>query len=119
MKTSKRSVVVNLGKSVQVGRSAKTKGMLREPREKDAQLKAFETEDLGRQEGLQAVVIRPKGKVTSISLEPDLVQGLKIAGEKRGLGYQTMLKLIVRENIARYSEQGPPAVLKPTRRKRA
>ena len=73
--------------------SAKTKVMLRKPRAKDAQLKAFATEDLGKQDGLRSVIIRPKGKVISISRERDLVQELKLAGETRGLGYPTMLKL--------------------------
>lgn len=72
---------------------------------KDAQLEEFETRDLGadiRTSGVTPVVIRPKGQPTSILLERDLVEQLREKGSKRGLGYQTMLKLIVREHLHEY-----------------
>ncbi len=72
---------------------------------KDAQIEEFETRDLGadiRASGVTPVVIRPKGQPTSIVLEPDLVEQLRVKGRKRGLGYQTMLKLIVREHLHEY-----------------
>jgi predicted DNA binding CopG/RHH family protein len=72
---------------------------------KDAQIEEFETRDLGTDilaSGVTPVVIRPKGQPTSILLEPELVQQLRAKGSKRGLGYQTMLKLIVREHLHEY-----------------
>lgn len=45
-----------------------------------------------------AVVVRPL-RPTSIKLEGDLIARLTQKGKKRGLPYQTMLKLILRENI--------------------
>jgi predicted DNA binding CopG/RHH family protein len=48
------------------------------------------------------VVTRPKSRPTSIVLEPDLVERLREKGAKRGLGYQTMLKVIVREHLDEY-----------------
>lgn len=39
---------------------------------------------------------------TSIVLDDDLVAKLRQKGARRGLGYQTMLKLIVREHVDDY-----------------
>ena len=72
---------------------------------KDAQIEGFEARDLGsdiRASGVTPVVIRPKQQPTSILLEPELVEQLRAKGNKRGLGYQTMLKLIVREHLHEY-----------------
>lgn len=72
---------------------------------KDPQIEEFETHDLGadiRASSVTPLVIRPKGQPTSILLEPDLVEQLRVKGNKRGLGYQTMLKLIVREHLHEY-----------------
>jgi hypothetical protein len=72
---------------------------------KDTQIADFERKDLGadiRTSGVTPIVIRPKSQPTSILLEPDLVEQLREKGSKRGLGYQTMLKLIVREHISEY-----------------
>jgi len=74
-------------------------------RVRDAQLKEFENRDLGNDihaSGVRPVVIRPKSRPTSIVLEPDLVERLREKGAKRGLGYQTMLKVIVREHLDEY-----------------
>jgi predicted DNA binding CopG/RHH family protein len=69
----------------------------------DEQLRAFETQDLG--EDLSRSTSRrvaPRSYPTSIVLDEDLIQRLRETGAKRGLGYQTMLKLIVREHIDEY-----------------
>jgi predicted DNA binding CopG/RHH family protein len=47
-------------------------------------------------------VLRRSTKPTSILLEPDLIETLRRKGAKRGLGYQTMLKLVVREHLDEY-----------------
>jgi len=36
-------------------------------------------------------------------LDKDLIDGLRAAGAKRGLGYQTMLKMILREKLGEYA----------------
>jgi len=73
-------------------------------RMRDAQIEEFEHRDLG--DDLLAsgagVVIRPRTHPTSIVLDTDLVEQLRAKGAKRGLGYQTMLKLIVREQLHKY-----------------
>lgn len=74
-------------------------------RRTDAQVTEFERRDLGddiRASGARPVVIHPKSRPTSIVLEPDLVEQLRAKGAKRGLGYQTMLKVIVREHLDEY-----------------
>jgi uncharacterized protein (DUF4415 family) len=70
----------------------------------DAQIREFERRDLGddiRRSGT-ARVIRRVQKPTSIVLDEDLIDRLREKGAKRGLGYQTMLKLIVREHLEEY-----------------
>lgn len=70
----------------------------------DEQLKEFEGRDLGadiRRSGA-ARVIRRRTTATSILLEEDLVTALRKKAAKRGLGYQTMLKMIVREHLDEY-----------------
>jgi len=72
---------------------------------KDAQLAEFETRDLGadiRRSRVKPVVIRAKPHPTSILLDADLVDRLREKAAKRGLGYQTMLKVIVREHLDEY-----------------
>lgn len=72
---------------------------------KDAQLEEFDKRDLGsdiRASGARSVLIRPKSTPTSIALEPELIERLREKGAKRGLGYQTMLKVIVREHLEDY-----------------
>jgi len=71
----------------------------------DPQLAEFEKRDLGddiRRSGTGRVVRQPTAKPTSILLDEDLVERLRQAGAKRGLGYQTMLKMIVREHLDEY-----------------
>jgi hypothetical protein len=48
-----------------------------------------------------ATVVQPL-RPTSIKLEPELITLLTQKGRKRGLPYQTMLKVILKENIDRY-----------------
>ena len=46
--------------------------------------------------------LKPARKPTSIVLEQQLIEKLREKGAKRGLGYQTMLKLIVLEHVDEY-----------------
>ena len=73
---------------------------------KDTQLKEFEARDLGHDiaRSKAAVVVRPKTRQmpTSIFLDPTLVEKLKSKADKRGIGYQTMLKIIVHEHVDEY-----------------
>ena len=71
----------------------------------DAQVVEFDARDLGgdiRASGSGRVLRRGASKPTSIVLDTELVERLREAGAKRGLGYQTMLKVIVREHIDEY-----------------
>jgi hypothetical protein len=70
----------------------------------DAQVREFERRDLGDdiRASRTARVLRRVPKPTSILLDEDLVERLREKGAKRGLGYQTMLKLIVREHLEEY-----------------
>jgi len=60
----------------------------------------------GRREDIRASrtgrLPRRRAKPTSILLDQDLVEKLRAKGAKRGLGYQTMLKVIVREHLDEY-----------------
>ena len=70
---------------------------------RDLQVEEFEKRDLG--ENIRAAGgLRPIRKTlpTSIVLEPDLIDKLRKKAAKRGLGYQTMLKVIVREHVDEY-----------------
>jgi uncharacterized protein (DUF4415 family) len=82
--------------------AAQNKGRRRGAR--DAQVAEFERRDLGsdiRTAGA-ARVLRRRARPTSIALDDDLVAKLRQKGARRGLGYQTMLKLIVREHVDEY-----------------
>ena len=84
--------------------AAKKTTRTRRVRDAQAQIQEFERRDLGddiRASGA-SVVIRPRAHPTSIVLDEDLVAKLRAMGAKRGLGYQTMLKLIVREQLHKY-----------------
>ena len=73
---------------------------------RDATLREFEERDLGDDIAAAgtARMLRPTRATmpTSIVLEKDLVEKLRAKGAKRGLGYQTMLKVIVREHVDKY-----------------
>jgi predicted DNA binding CopG/RHH family protein len=82
--------------------TARTKGKRLAAR--DAQVAEFERRDLGHDIRKAEVdrVLRQRSKPTSIMLDDDLVARLRQKGARRGLGYQTMLKLIVREHVDEY-----------------
>lgn len=73
-------------------------------RTKDKQLIEFERADLGDdiRASRSGRILRRSVKLTSILLEQDLIERLREKGAKRGLGYQTMLKVIVREHLDDY-----------------
>ncbi|OLC65448.1 MAG: hypothetical protein AUH69_09455 [Actinobacteria bacterium 13_1_40CM_4_65_12] len=86
------------------GSMTKRKSKVRKKAAKrDLQVEEFESRDLGDDiraaGGLRAI---RKTLPTSIVLEQDLVDKLREKGAKRGLGYQTMLKLIAREHVDEY-----------------
>ena len=69
----------------------------------DAQVKEFERRDLGediRRSGSGKMLRR--SRTTSITLDHELIEALRAKGAKRGLGYQTMLKMIVMEHLDEY-----------------
>ena len=70
----------------------------------DPQVEEFEARDLGediRMSGT-ARVLRKRSMPTSIVLEEDLIKKLRDKATSRGIGYQTMLKVIVREHLDEY-----------------
>ena len=73
---------------------------------KDAQVEDFEKHDLGEDiiRSRSAVVIRPRTRQmpTSILLDPAIIEKLKVKAGRRGIGYQTMLKIIVHEHVDDY-----------------
>lgn len=73
-------------------------------RSTDAQLREFEKRDLGDdiRASRAARLLERATRPTSIVLEEDLIEELRRKGAKRGLGYQTMLKLVVREHLGEY-----------------
>ncbi len=76
----------------------------KQTRPRDAQVAEFNRRDLGRdvRAAGTARVVRAAARPTSILLDDDLIRELKVRGAKRGLGYQTMLKVIVREHLREY-----------------
>jgi len=70
----------------------------------DAVLEEFEARDLGEdiEAAGTAVVIRPRAVPTSIVIEPGLIAELRAKAARKGIGYQTLLKMIVREHIDEY-----------------
>ena len=73
---------------------------------KDPVLHEFLTKDLGEDiaRSGSGVMIRPKHRLmaTSILLPPAIIEKLREKAEKRGIGYQTMLKIIVHEHVDEY-----------------
>ena len=45
---------------------------------------------------------RTRQKPTSILLSPDMIAQLRVKAGKRGIGYQTLLKIILYENMGKY-----------------
>ena len=72
----------------------------------DKQVHEFEKRDLGQDiaRSKSAVLVRPRSrqKPTSILLDPAMVNKLKQKAGARGIGYQTMLKIIVHEHVDDY-----------------
>ena len=81
----------------------RSKAVRKKAAKRDLQVEEFESRDLGDDirtaGGLRAI---RKTLPTSIVLDQDLVDKLREKGAKRGLGYQTMLKLIAREHVDEY-----------------
>lgn len=80
-----------------------SKAVQRKAGKRDLQVEEFEQRDLG--DAIRAAGgLRPIRKTlpTSIVLEQDLIDKLRKKAAKRGLGYQTMLKVIVREHVDEY-----------------
>ncbi len=71
--------------------------MVRDPRDRAFQEDWADAVEASR----SAIVVQPL-RPTSIKLEPELIALLTQKGRKRGLPYQTMLKVILKENIDRY-----------------
>ena len=84
----------------QLNRSRK----IRARRGTDAQIAEFEGRDLGDdiRRARTTRLLRVRSKPTSILLDQDLVTELRKKAARRGLGYQTMLKMIVREHLDEY-----------------
>lgn len=78
----------------------------RPPKEKrDPVLEEFLTRDLGediRAAGSGVVIRRPRQLPTSIFLPAQTIEKLRRKAAKRGIGYQTMLKIIVHEHLDEY-----------------
>ena len=72
----------------------------------DRQLREFGQKDLGVDIARSGagVVVRPRSRQmpTSILLAPALVAKLRQKADRRGIGYQTMLKIIVAEHVDDY-----------------
>ncbi len=72
----------------------------------DKQIDEFERRDLGKdiERSRSAVVVHPKNRSlpTSILLDPALIAKLKKKAGNRGIGYQTMLKIILHEHVDDY-----------------
>jgi predicted DNA binding CopG/RHH family protein len=73
---------------------------------RDTQLLEFEKRDLGKdiERSGSSAVIRPRHRSlpTSILLDPSMISKLKGKAEGRGIGYQTMLKIILHEHVDEY-----------------
>ena len=68
-------------------------------------LKEFERKDLG--ETLEhfrtaGQWVRPKTRPTSIALSEKTIQDLREKASRKGIGYQTLLKMIVQEHLDEY-----------------
>jgi predicted DNA binding CopG/RHH family protein len=75
----------------------------RTQRRRDTALHQFVTRDIGddiRKAGT-ARLVRPQ-RATSILMPSDLLAALKVKAEKKGIPYQTLMKMIVREHLDEY-----------------
>jgi predicted DNA binding CopG/RHH family protein len=75
-------------------------------KEVDMQVLEFHASDLGQDiaRSRSAVLVRNRTRPlpTSILLDPNMIAKLKKKAETRGIGYQTMLKIIVHEHVDQY-----------------
>ncbi len=71
---------------------------------KKNQLTEFHRRDLGKdvRRSRSAVRVTLRSRPTSIALPEPLIAKLKKKAEKRGIGYQTMLKIILVEQVDGY-----------------
>lgn len=71
---------------------------------RDSQLTEFKKRDLGRdvRKSKSAMLVTTRSRPTSILLPETLVSELRKKADKRGIGYQTMLKIILTEQVRRY-----------------
>ncbi len=68
-------------------------------------LKEFESKDLGETLKEYKSVgrwIKPKTKPTSIALSEETITLLREKASQKGIGYQTLLKIIVQEHLGEY-----------------
>ncbi len=69
----------------------------------DAQVREFERRDLGEDIARsRAGKMLRRSRTTSITLDQSLIEKLRAKSAKRGLGYQTLLKMIVMEHLEEY-----------------
>lgn len=70
----------------------------------DRQLTEFKKKDLGHdiRESRSAMLVTTRSRPTSILLPEPLIEKLRKKAGKRGIGYQTMLKIILTEQVDQY-----------------
>jgi predicted DNA binding CopG/RHH family protein len=80
--------------------------MKKQSKKTDEQVNEFHKKDLGNDIGKSrsATVIKSKTRQmpTSIMLDKSLIAKLKEKAQQRGIGYQTMLKIILHEHVDEY-----------------
>lgn len=83
--------------------SKKLRTMKNAPARGDEKLREFSRRGLGDgvRTGSKAVVTSPQ-RPTSILLADDLIAKLREKARRKGIGYQTLMKMIVREHIDEY-----------------
>jgi predicted DNA binding CopG/RHH family protein len=72
---------------------------------KKMKVSQFESKDLGdtlKKFKSAGRWIRPKTKPTSIALPEETIQILREKASRKGIGYQTLLKMIVQEHLSEY-----------------
>lgn len=73
--------------------------------ESSSSLREFETKDLGdvlSQFKNAGQWVKPKTRPTSIALSGEIIQILREKASRKGIGYQTLLKMIVQEHLNEY-----------------
>jgi len=82
----------------------KKKGSFMKKSSKDIQIAEFKKKDLGGdvRKSRSAMLVTTRSRPTSILLPEALVVKLRKKADKRGIGYQTMLKIILTEQVDQY-----------------